>query len=50
MSLTPQELRHIINLIERAYNKSGKKIETVVKYEGEDSEILIDNREETDIN
>ena len=43
-SLTKEELKKIIEAVAEAYKKAGKEIKTATMIQGDDKEILIDNR------
>ena len=48
--LSTEEIKGILELLQEAYKEAGKTIQTAVVYRGDDEEMLIDNRDEKDIN
>jgi hypothetical protein len=50
--ITPEELAKIFELIQQAYAEGGKKLETATLFDEEnpDGKIVVDNREEEDLN
>lgn len=45
-----EELAELLKLIQEAYKEAGKKITTATLYQGDEEELVIDNREDKDIN
>jgi hypothetical protein len=43
--ITPEELKRILEALEEAYKKMGKKIETAVVHHEDKEELIIDNRD-----
>lgn len=50
IELTDEEIKQLVDLIAEKYQKLGKIVTTAVKFDGDDAEILIDNREDKDVN
>jgi hypothetical protein len=48
--MTPEELKKIMELVATVYEQNGKKLKTAVLYTEDKTEIIIDNREEEDMN
>jgi hypothetical protein len=48
--MTEQELKKILEAIQKAYKEAGKTIDMATLHEGDETTIVIDNREEQDIN
>jgi hypothetical protein len=48
--ITPEDIAKILEAIGKAYEVKGKKIKTAVLIEDDESKILIDNREDKDLN
>lgn len=45
-----EEIKKILDALEEAYAVSGKKLETAILFDGDNSQMLIDNRKEEDLN
>ncbi len=48
--MSEAELRKVLELLNEAYKAAGQEIQTAVLYEDDKETILIDNRDEEDIN
>jgi hypothetical protein len=52
MSISKEELAKILELYIKAKEEAGQKVETGILYDGDnpDGEMIIDNREDKDLN
>ena len=50
--ISPEELAKIFELIQQAYKEGGKSLETATLYDEDnpDGKLVVDNREEEDLN
>ena len=48
--MTQEEIHNILRVVEETYALAGKRVQTAVLSEGDTETLVIDNREETELN
>lgn len=48
--ISKEDIQKILEAVAEAYKQAGREIKTITKHQGDETEILVDNRDEEEIN